>query len=314
MLVYTIYSKRKTITVRIDGKSSDYVTYKNSVKELLASKSITLGTKDKINVPLDSKLNNDQVINIKKAVNVNLEYDGKYLEIKSSDDDVASLLKNEGISVNSQDKLFPDRSTKVTEGLKIKIVRVTSKTFSKTKSIDYKKITKKNKKLLRSVKKILQRGKAGKRKIVTQIVYEDGKKVSSKVVSNKIVKKPKSTIVVLGTRKPTPKPSTPTFSRGGISMAYRNVLTMRATAYSGGVGTYTASGRRAVRNSGGYSTIAVDPSIIPYGTRLYIQGYGFAIAADTGSAIRGNKIDVYFNSYREACHWGVKYIRVYVLK
>ncbi len=106
-------------------------------------------------------------------------------------------------------------------------------------------------------------------------------------------------------------------SRGGSIMSYSRVFEARATAYwaINGVGkTYTASGRKAVWNPDGYSTIAVDPKVIPYGTKLFVQGYGFAIAADTGTAIKGNKIDVYFNTYRQACDWGAKYVKVYILK
>src|SRR3712207_7625161 len=68
-----------------------------------------------------------------------------------------------------------------------------------------------------------------------------------------------------------------------------------------GVGsTYTSSGRKAIRNPNGYSTIAVDPRVIPFGTKLYVEGYGYAIAADEGTSIIGKTIDVYFNTYKEA--------------
>ncbi|EES48843.1 MULTISPECIES: 3D domain-containing protein [Clostridium] len=81
-----------------------------------------------------------------------------------------------------------------------------------------------------------------------------------------------------------------------------------STAYS--CGNMTASGIPCVRNPEGISTISVDPSVFPYGSILYIEGYGYAVAADSGSAIKGNKIDVYFNSDEECCEWGVRDVKV----
>lgn len=101
-------------------------------------------------------------------------------------------------------------------------------------------------------------------------------------------------------------------------------LSMRATAYtssyadtgkhpgSAGFGK-TASGNMAIRDPNGYSSIAVDPSVIPLGTRVYVEGYGYAIAHDTGGAIKGNIIDLYFNSDSEVNNWGSRYVTVHIL-
>lgn len=98
----------------------------------------------------------------------------------------------------------------------------------------------------------------------------------------------------------------------GDTMTFSRALTCSATAYS--IGKYTASGRpTAVGN------IAVDTSVFPYGTRMYVQTvkgswhYGMATAADCGTAIKGNKIDLWFTSYAEACRWGRRDCTVYVL-
>lgn len=58
--------------------------------------------------------------------------------------------------------------------------------------------------------------------------------------------------------------------------------------------------------------VAVDPRVIPMGTRLYIEGYGSAIAADQGNAIKGNRIDLCFSTHQEALNWGIKTVRVTV--
>ena len=90
-------------------------------------------------------------------------------------------------------------------------------------------------------------------------------------------------------------------------------LICSATAYTSGTGSITASGRIVKRNPNGISTVSVDPNVIPLGTYLYIEGYGYAVAADTGSAIKGNELDVYFDSSSECYDWGRKTVKVTVL-
>jgi peptidoglycan hydrolase CwlO-like protein/3D (Asp-Asp-Asp) domain-containing protein len=111
---------------------------------------------------------------------------------------------------------------------------------------------------------------------------------------------------------PEIKTSSSTLSRGGSgSLSYSQALTMEATAYCGdGV---TASGSATVRNPNGYSTIAVDPRVIPLGTKVYVDGYGYALACDTGGAIKGNIIDLFVNSEAEAENWGRRSVTVYIL-
>ena len=98
---------------------------------------------------------------------------------------------------------------------------------------------------------------------------------------------------------------------GGDSVTYSSIMSMEASAYLPGDGNgagYTATGMRAT-----YGVAAVDPRIIPLGTRLYIPGYGEAIAADTGGAIRGYMIDLCMESYSAAMNFGRRNVTVYVL-
>ena len=81
---------------------------------------------------------------------------------------------------------------------------------------------------------------------------------------------------------------------------------------------YTASGLK-IEPGTGMKVIAVDPKIVPLGTKVYVEGlngawdYGHAVAADTGSAIKNIKIDLYMDSHEETLKWGVKKVNVYVL-
>ena len=83
-------------------------------------------------------------------------------------------------------------------------------------------------------------------------------------------------------------------------------MLMESTAYSPHeTSGYTATGERVRRG-----IAAVDPDIIPLGTKLYVDGYGEAVAADTGGAIRGNRIDLGFDNYQEAINWGRRGVMV----
>ncbi|WP_323052680.1 3D domain-containing protein [Clostridium prolinivorans] len=99
-------------------------------------------------------------------------------------------------------------------------------------------------------------------------------------------------------------------SRGNTG-SYKATYTMTATAYTGG--TLTAMGLKPIRNPNSLSTIAVDPSFIPLGSKVYIPGYGYAIASDTGSAIKGNIIDLYMNSEEECINWGRRPVTLHIV-
>ena len=93
-------------------------------------------------------------------------------------------------------------------------------------------------------------------------------------------------------------------------------LTMESTAYSSdpadalGGGTITATGQNLLTNP---MAVAVDPSVIPLGTHLYVEGYGEAYAVDTGSAIQGNIIDVHFSTADQCYAWGRRSVQVTIL-
>ncbi|MCM3743679.1 3D domain-containing protein [Sporosarcina luteola] len=93
-------------------------------------------------------------------------------------------------------------------------------------------------------------------------------------------------------------------------------ITVSASAYTAscnGCSGITSTGINLKRNPDA-KVIAVDPSIIALGTKVYVEGYGYAIAGDTGGAIKGNKIDVFFPKKSEAFKWGRKDVKIKILK
>lgn len=95
------------------------------------------------------------------------------------------------------------------------------------------------------------------------------------------------------------------------SSDYLATYSMSATAYTGH--GLTALGLKPVRDPNGLSTVAVDKNVIPLGSKVYVEGYGYAIASDTGGAIKGNKIDLYFNTLEECYSFGRRTVTVHVV-
>jgi 3D (Asp-Asp-Asp) domain-containing protein len=135
--------------------------------------------------------------------------------------------------------------------------------------------------------------------------FSDGRLVARDPLAWTVVRKPVPRIVGVGTRPPIGAPD---------ALLDKDSMILEATAYypgprnyGGGVGIRTATGMLAQRG-----VVAVDPAVIPLGTRVYVEGYGGAIAADTGGAIRGKRIDLCFNTYEEAIRFGRRPVRVYI--
>lgn len=139
----------------------------------------------------------------------------------------------------------------------------------------------------------------------------DTLKSLSPQISTASVKEKADTYIDTGNKKLTILIANSKNTSSNNNIVSKATYTMSSTAYTGG--SITALGLKVSRNPDGLSTVAVDPSVIPLGTKIYIQGYGYAICADTGSAIKGNIIDLYFNSEDECISWGRKDIIVNII-
>lgn len=312
LLPGTVYirSARKTFTIVADNTSKTYTSFAGTVREALNEANITLGTHDTVTPGLDEKIHEGESITVERAKNISITVDGEILFMTVSDKTLQEVLDKQNIALGDDDKISIAPSTEISENMNVKIVRVYNKIITSILPVEYTQEVEKHSSLPNTRRYVSRGGVPGERTVKTLVTYEDDVEISREVISDRITKEPVSEIIVQGSY-----PVIPVAADGSI-MSYSSVSTCRATAYwaVNGVGTtYTASGRRAVRNPEGYSTISVDPSVYPYGTRLFVEGYGFAVAADCGTAIKGSKIDVYFDTYSEACRWGAKYVKVYVL-
>lgn len=314
ILSVTLVNMRKTITIKIDGKEETFVTYKRTVKDVLDIQGIEINPKDKIQPALNSNVSEGDTISIKRAVSVELVAGEKKIKLETAENTIEDMLqvekeelKEQGIEYNDGvDEITPALDTKIEDNLQINLVNVEVKSELAKEAINFDVIVEEDSNLESGLEETRQEGAAGEKEVVYEVVYKNGVEYSKSVKSSKVVAEPVNKIVAQGTRR--------TFaSRDGQLLDYKSVLYCESTAYSGG--GVTATGTVPVRDPNGISTIAVDPRVIPLGSLVYVEGYGKAVAADTGGAIKGNIIDVYVNSDEEAySSWGRKYnVPVYIL-
>lgn len=302
------FSMKKTLTVKIDGKSRNIVTYRSNEKEALENNNILVGPKDKVQPSLDTNIKDGDKITIKRAVNVSVAVDGKMLKIKSAEKNVQNMLKAEHITLSKVDKIKPAKSSMLKKGMKISITRVNSQVVKNNEEVGFATEVITDNTMGNDEKQILQQGQAGEKEVSTKIVYEDGVEVSKNVLSENLIKQPVKQIVKIGTLGVLNP------DRGG-RVLYEKCIDVVATAYTNDFGFgITASGSKVRRDTNGYSSIAVDPRVIPMGSKLYVPGYGYGIAEDTGGAIKGNRLDLFFSSEKDCYNWGVRNIKVYILK
>ncbi len=214
-------------------------------------------------------------------------------------------LSQAGLVLDNDDKVYPSLDTPVTAGMHIRILRIETKLVPVNENILRETIRRAVGNIRPGFSKISDAGADGMRRTVYSVTYCDGRKVSKELVSSQIITKPRPRTVLYGRGSELP-------SRGFYS---RKVMTMEATAYDPGprsCGRW-ATGRTATGMRAGRGVVAVDPKVIRLGTKLYIEGYGFAVAGDTGGAIKGKKIDLGHNSYSSAMRFGRRRVVVHVL-
>jgi len=151
---------------------------------------------------------------------------------------------------------------------------------------------------------VAQSGTAGVAVETVRRIYQGTRVVSVAIVGEKVVRPARPELIHIGAKLPE-------VSRGDFIGRVTSTLSMLATAYW--ADPSWSNGRTATGVPARYGVAAVDPSVIPLGTRLYIPGYGYAVAADTGGAIVGNRIDLCFDTGQQALDYGRQGVTVYEL-
>ena len=231
--------------------------------------------------------------------------DGQEIEVNSSQSNVQGVLDENEIEYDSNYVISEDLDTSLKDGMKIEVKQVEKKTIIETEEIPYDTVVKKDKSLLKGETRVSQKGKKGVKELVYEVVYEDGQPISKILLEENIVTKAKNKIIKKGTKE---KEKTESKKKSTSKNSLGKKITVSATAYSGDGITATGTVPR-------WGTIAVDPTIIPYGTKVYIPQFNeYFIAEDCGGGIKGNKIDIFMNSESQCNNWGKRSIDIYIVE
>lgn len=283
-------------------------TFKQRVKNILTGAHVRVGAHDYLSTGLNRVLTGSS-ITIRRALPVIIKTAHRHFDVWTTHYRVQSVLNALSIQLHSLDQVKPGLKQTVQSGMTITVIRRWHVIKKVVTQLPFSKVYQANSQMTKGQQRVVQSGHLGKEQTTIQYLMQNGRAIRHKVLKRQIQTKPVNEVISYGTKHPVVRAAaTP---QAHAASHFVRTLDMVSTGYwpnpswSNG---YTAMGTKA-----GYGVVAVDPAVIPLGTRLYIPGYGFATAEDTGSAIVGNRIDLCFNSQQQAVNWGVKPITVYVV-
>lgn len=291
----------KKVQIVADGQNYSVNTLYKSPHKILKQAGITLSPEDEVRLSTPN-VNTGTVIEVFRAIPVMVTYQGKNTSIVTGMPTAREVADQLGIP-RDKVKLLPGEDTRPTAGMNIKAITLSEKIEEQESPDLYQVVRQPDATLEKGVEEIVQAGENGLKKATVRVRFEDGIKVSADVLSEIVAVGSKPQIIRVGTRDIVDT------SRG--AMRFRDIRYMEASAYlptDGSALGLTATGISARRG-----VVAVDPDVIPLGTRVYVPGYGMGLAADTGGAIVGNKIDLCMEDASEAWRFGRRTVKVYVL-
>ncbi|MCB7068967.1 ubiquitin-like domain-containing protein [Caldibacillus sp. 210928-DFI.2.22] len=296
------------VILKLNGEEKKVWTTRKTVKEFLAESEIAIKEQDQLSIPLEAKIKQGLLINLDTAFQVVVNDGGEERTVWSTSTTVADFLEQQGIKLNELDRVEPGLDQMIGENVPINIVRVEKVTDVVEEPLEFATVTQKDSNLESGKQQVVQEGKTGKVQKTYEVILENGQEVSKTLISENVMENATDKIVAVGTKE-----MTQLVSRGTETGKEFYVSSTAYTASCNGCSGKTATGIDLHANPGA-KIIAVDPSVIPLGTKVYVEGYGYAIAADTGTRIKGNKIDVFFASQSDAYRWGQRTVKIKILQ
>ncbi len=292
----------------VDNQPQKIWTTVKTVEDLFKDAKVEITEHDKVNPSLDTKLTKDIKVEVEKAFQLTLNDGGTESQVWSTSTTVADFLKGQKVALNELDRVEPGMEEQITANSVINVVRVEKVTDVVEESVAFAVVRKKDNGIDKGKEKVVTPGQEGKVAKHYEVVLENGKEVSRDLIETKTLQDSKDKVVAIGTREIVQQ-----VSRGTANVANEFYVSSTAyTAYCSGCSGTTATGID-LRSNPNVKVIAVDPSIIPLGTKVYVEGYGYAIAADKGTDIKGHKIDVFFSEKSQAYRWGQRQVKIQII-
>lgn len=334
-----IEAKTVTLVQKDSFNNTEYrrniVTRKATLEEFLKEQGITLSDEDIVDTELSEKLQSKQVITIAKSKVIEIHIDGQIRFERTTGNTVAKALELSGLGIVDSDIVTPDRDVDITDGLVINVVRFGTTEETVITEIPYKAIVEYDDTRYLGDDLLKQGGVKGQKTEVFNVTRTDGVETNRELVSSVVDFEPIDEILIKGTKqkeavvskKQTMAAANKSFEVASkdrthpAGFSYKRAITVSATAYSSHPSENGGYSKTAYGLIPQYGVVAVDPKVIPLGTKLYIESsdggaswvYGYCIAGDTGGAIKGNKVDLCFNTKSECRKFGRKTATVYII-
>ena len=304
----------KQVTIVVDGRASHVRSQAADVAGLLSQADVAVASGDVVSPSGDTALSSGMTVVVRHAVPVTLRLGGETLVLDVVGTTVADALIAAGADPSSNPAVTPAMSTPLCADMVITAPAVFARLTREEVRIPFATQQRPDASILRGTTKVVSEGRQGVSMRVYRTLVTNGIQGAPVLVAEETVTPAAPRIVAVGTgSKARVLLAANKSATGAIKPAPAGgrKLRVEASGYapgSGGADNRTATGAAAVRG-----VIAVDPRVIPLGTHVYVPGYGYAVAADTGGAIRGNRIDLCFGSYAEAISWGRRTVTITII-
>ena len=316
------YTEAKAVAVSVDGEMDTYYTTETTVGDFLDSEGFQLTKHDLVSEAMEQEIYEQLAITIQKAFPITVMDAKKDQEVWITGGTVKELLNKYEIELKDLDRVQPSLDTSLTASDTVEITRVEKVTDVVEQEQSFSTVKKSDGTLKKGTEKVVEEGEPGIVEKHYEVTLENGEEVNRELVKEAVKREAKDKVVAVGTKVETPqatvasappKSSSPNLvSRSGKESGGKT-LYMQATAYNWDCNScdgrgLTSTGYNLKNNPHG--VIAVDPNVIPLGTRVYIEGYGHYVARDTGGAVKGNKIDIHMPTKKQAINFGGKRVKV----